>query len=80
MQLLEVSGAVRPIYGSLGVKRLNCCVWKRVISLNKNKIGEKITGQKRNSDKTADQNSQVSCRCKVASKLILSFVLRNERY
>ena len=28
MQLLEVSGAVRPIYGSLGVKRLSspCCV------------------------------------------------------
>ena len=27
MQRLEVSGAVRPIYGSLGVKRLNsiCC-------------------------------------------------------
>ena len=24
MQRLEVSGAVRPIYGSLGVKRLNC--------------------------------------------------------
>ena len=23
MQLLDVSGAVRPIYGSLGVKRLN---------------------------------------------------------
>ena len=23
MQLLQVSGAVRPIYGSLGVKRLN---------------------------------------------------------
>ena len=25
MQRLEVSGAVRPIYGSLGVKRLTCC-------------------------------------------------------
>ena len=25
MQRLEVSGAVRPIYGSLGVKRLNRC-------------------------------------------------------
>ena len=24
MQRLEVSGAVRPIYGSLGVKRLKC--------------------------------------------------------
>ena len=24
MQRLEVSGAVRPIYGSLGVKRLTC--------------------------------------------------------
>ena len=24
MQRLEVSGAVRPIYGSLGVKRLMC--------------------------------------------------------
>jgi len=24
MQRLEVSGAVRPIYGSLGVKRLRC--------------------------------------------------------
>ena len=28
MQCLEVSGAVRPIYGSLGVKRLKeACVW-----------------------------------------------------
>ena len=26
MQRLEVSGAVRPIYGSLGVKRLNMLV------------------------------------------------------
>ena len=26
MQLLEVSGAVRPIYGSLGVKRLNILI------------------------------------------------------
>jgi len=25
MQRLEVSGAVRPIYESLGVKRLMCC-------------------------------------------------------
>ena len=25
MQCLEVSGAVRPIYGSLGVKRLRIC-------------------------------------------------------
>ena len=30
MQRLEVSGAVRPIYGSLGVKRLNL----RLISLS----------------------------------------------
>ena len=28
MQRLEVSGAVRPIYGSLGVKRLNCLTTK----------------------------------------------------
>ena len=28
MQSLEVSGAVRPIYGSLGVKRLTKCVRK----------------------------------------------------
>ena len=27
MQRLEVSGAVRPIYGSLGVKRLNTLGW-----------------------------------------------------
>ena len=27
MPLLEVSGAVRPIYGSLGVKRLNTKFW-----------------------------------------------------
>ena len=27
MQLLEVSGAVRPIYGSLGVKRLMEVLW-----------------------------------------------------
>ena len=51
-----------------------------MISLNKNKIGEEITGQKRNTDEMKDENAQVSCRCKVASKLILSFVLGNERY
>ena len=28
MQSLEVSGAVRPIYGSLGVKRLSNCTHK----------------------------------------------------
>ena len=28
MQRLEVRGAVRPIYGSLGVKRLITCQWK----------------------------------------------------
>ena len=33
MQRLEVSGAVRPIYGSLGVKRLkmpilHVCMWR----------------------------------------------------
>ena len=28
MQRLEVSGAVRPIYGSLGVKRLMIMYWK----------------------------------------------------
>ena len=27
MQSLEVSGAVQPIYGSLGVKRLSYFVW-----------------------------------------------------
>jgi len=27
MQRLEVSGAVRPIYGSLGVKRLRNMIW-----------------------------------------------------
>jgi len=33
MQRLEVSGAVRPIYGSLGVKRLNYALsWKDNIS------------------------------------------------
>ena len=31
MQHLEVSGAVRPIYGSLGFKRL---IWDRAHSLN----------------------------------------------
>jgi len=38
MQRLEVSGAVRPIYGSLGVKRLSCpflsCVYNRRFHLN----------------------------------------------
>ena len=29
MQRLEVSGAVRPIYGSLGVKRLKECILTR---------------------------------------------------
>ena len=33
MQRLEVSGAVRPIYGSLGAKRLN--VWRRKNEENK---------------------------------------------
>jgi len=28
MQRLEVSGAVRPIYGSLGIKRLRGKVWR----------------------------------------------------
>ena len=41
MQRLEVSGAVRPIYGSLGIERLNgrftscgmrCCALGRVFS------------------------------------------------
>ena len=32
MQRLEVSGAVRPIYGSLGVKRLICLVSAYVAS------------------------------------------------
>ena len=32
MQRLEVSGAVRPIYGSLGVKRINCISFKIVPS------------------------------------------------
>ena len=30
MQRLEVSGAVRPIYGSLGVKRLGGQTWDRI--------------------------------------------------
>jgi len=39
MQRLEVSGAVRPIYGSLGVKRLNkseiySCGYWMVLSLS----------------------------------------------
>jgi len=29
MQRLEVSGAVRPIYGSLGIKRLRKCLWQK---------------------------------------------------
>jgi len=33
MQHLEVSGAVRPIYGSLGVKRLTYTIsWKWIVS------------------------------------------------
>ena len=32
MQRLEVSGAVRPIYGSLGVKRLRCCATNRKVA------------------------------------------------
>ena len=51
-----------------------------MISLNKSKVGGEITGQKRNNGKIKGENTQVSCRCKVASKLILSFVLGNERY
>ena len=51
-----------------------------MLSLNKNKIGKETTGQKRNTDKTKDENSQVPCHCKVAGKLILSVVLGNERY
>ena len=38
MQRLEVSGAVRPIYGSLGVKRL-----KRVVSMVTDHMTFKIT-------------------------------------
>jgi len=36
MQRLEVSGAIRPIYGSLGVKRLISlnCILKRSIKKN----------------------------------------------
>ena len=34
MQRLVVSGAVRPIYGSLGVKRLNDLVWDLKLSKN----------------------------------------------
>jgi len=34
MQLLEVSGAVRPIYGSLGVKMLRACNMAAPPSLN----------------------------------------------
>jgi len=30
MQRLEVSGAVRPIYGSLGIKRLIRCLSKQI--------------------------------------------------
>ena len=35
MQRLEVSGAVRPIYVSLGVKRLMTVVEKAIQTLNK---------------------------------------------
>jgi len=31
MRRLEVSGAVRPIYGSLGVKRLSCAYSHRQV-------------------------------------------------
>jgi len=50
MQRLEVSGAVRPIYGSLGVKRLNLSEtqrakqrWQSVGS----KVGAALMGQVR---------------------------------
>jgi hypothetical protein len=32
MQRLEVNGAVRPIYGSLGVKRLRCFATHRKVA------------------------------------------------
>ena len=32
MQRLEVSGAVRPIYGSLGFKRLKCAVGSQTLT------------------------------------------------
>ena len=32
MQRFEVSGALRPIYASLGVKRLNCASFKASLS------------------------------------------------
>ena len=35
MQLLEVSGAVRPIYGSLGVKRLTALERRLVVNHGK---------------------------------------------
>ena len=34
MKRLEVSGAVRPIYGSLGVKRLNYCAGASAVVSN----------------------------------------------
>jgi len=36
MQLLEVSGAVRPIYGSLGIKRL------KTTMLDRKEVSEKV--------------------------------------
>jgi len=39
MQRLEVSGAVQPLYGSLGVKGLStipCCDWEKLDILNYN--------------------------------------------
>ena len=32
MQRLEVSGAVRPLYGSLGVRGLRCCATNRKVA------------------------------------------------
>jgi len=37
MQSLEVSGAVRPIYGSLGVKRLKYIVQKKTFNMGEHK-------------------------------------------
>ena len=34
MQRLEVSGAVRLIYGSLGVRRLRCCATNRKVTVS----------------------------------------------
>ena len=39
MQLLEISGAVRPIYGSLGVKRLMYELKKMEMYLGVNLLG-----------------------------------------